>query len=147
MSTDEIPEVTAYFEAVNAPAPHIQHMQACLDAQQRYTAWIAKWPNACKKCGATGWLHDPGVYRYADGSGDPPSTDMCDGCLASEPVPMPVQGWAAVSCPRCGKAGIALNDVEDLQPDEAIECSCCGWAGGAGADDHMPVVECYCWEN
>ena len=37
MSTDEIPEVTAYFEAVNAPAPPIQHTQACLEQQQRYS--------------------------------------------------------------------------------------------------------------
>jgi hypothetical protein len=28
----------------------------------------------------------------------------------------------------------------------AIECPHCGWAGGAGADDHMPEVDCHCWE-
>lgn len=116
----------------------IMHTADCLAQQKRYEDWIARWPNACKKCSATGIIHDPGVYRYPDGSGDPPSDDPCEQCTAKINPEQPDDECCAY-CPRCATFGL------DITTDESA-CATCGWAWGRGADDYMPEVECCCYE-
>ncbi len=140
-----------YDEAGSVPAPTpMVHTPACLEQQRRYTDWIAQWPNACKKCGATGLIYDPGVWRRADGSGDPPSTELCATCIGGEATPFTEGTPAALlKCPRCGEHHIYVTDIEDV-PDE-VRCSYCGWAWTLGAnvnpDWYMPEVDCSCWES
>jgi ribosomal protein S27E len=113
-----------------------RHTLDCRHQQLRYSAWIAQWPLSCRKCGATGWLHDAGDRET------PPNDEFCDKCLGKQnPAPFCEEDEHSY-CPRCGEYGIEVGD----DPCEAIECPHCGWAGGAGADDHMPEVDCHCWE-
>lgn len=129
---------------------HINHTPECQTRFLAWTEWNTRWPNACKTCNATGWIHDPGVYRYPDGSGDPPSTDLCTECVGKE-VPQfvkkvlhlahPNAEWGC--CPRCACALDVTDFINDFSA--AVECPHCGWAGGAGAEDRMPEVDCDCW--
>jgi hypothetical protein len=104
-------------------------------------AWEQWWPNYCRKCGAVGGFHNPGVYRYPDGSGEPPSFDECE-CIDEG------------RCPRCGMDWkIPLDISEELAPDvdtiwldtflfeKSYPCPCCGWNWGNGDYDcHPPEV-------
>jgi hypothetical protein len=102
-------------------------------------AWENKWPNYCRNCGAAGGFYNPGVYRYPDGSGEPPSFDECPNCVDES------------RCPRCGMDWkVPLDILEELASDtdtiwldtflfeESYPCPCCGWAWGEKEDDIRP---------
>lgn len=90
-----------------------------LDAQ---VAYDREWPHACQGCGGAGLLYDPGVWRYPDGSGQPPSWEVCDSCLA------------VGRCPRCSAESFADEDLWDLigGPEEVPTCAACGWSARQG---------------
>lgn len=118
----------------------MNHTNECDTRWNVQLAWVQRWPDFCRKCRARGSIYNPGVYRYADGSGDPPSDELCHECLGkSRHLDV---AWG--HCPRCGKYGIY---VADLGVTDAIECPSRGWANGAGADDHLPEMDCTCEED
>ncbi len=67
----------------------IIHTLLCLEMKADEQAWLTKWPHYHAACYGAGVHHDPGVWRYPDGSGQPPSDDPCT-CTDSG------------VCPRCG---------------------------------------------
>ena len=103
-----------------------------------------------------GGHHDPGVYRYPDGSGEPPSFDSCANCID------------AACCPRCGMDWMTPIEAEDwdgesvyvgniaiyqyavddqvplhlwvdvLEADYPLPCPCCGWNWAKNDDDVIP---------
>jgi hypothetical protein len=105
---------------------HTPECQAGMARAEEVRAdWVAQWPNYCRECGGEGLHHYPGVYRYPDGSGEPPSTDPCEGCVC--------QG----KCSRCGAEGLDPETAEG-------PCKTCGW----NYDDAIPAAwECGCWED
>lgn len=96
----------------------IEHTRACAEqtAEEFFTAmelhaaqraYDAAYPSSCRACNGEGAFYFPGVYMYRDGSGEPPSTDICEDCVGKG------------RCPRCG----AQHD-EDWEGDV---CATCGW--------------------
>ena len=107
------------------------------------TSWKQRWPKYCRSCGGLGGHHDPGVYRYPDGSGEPPSFDECE-CIDEG------------RCPRCGMDwNILLSSIDDpfytltstaegyhlveFLADNEWPCPCCGWSWGLNSEDVCPL--------
>lgn len=104
----------------------MEHSEVCLEAQKAQSDWLELWPDSCASCAATGYLYDPGVRYYADGSGQPPSYDPCE-CLSD------------LRCPRC-----AEEDMEEID-DGMYHCTKCGW--DERSPDTFPEVDCWCHEK
>lgn len=88
----------------------------CRTLAEAIKAYEAQYPQYCRPCGGTGMLYDPGVYRYPDGSGEPPSVDICDGCLG------------VGTCPRCG----AEKVFGEYHGEDSDTCPKCGWKASDG---------------
>lgn len=115
----------------------MNHSEYCKSRVKARAEYIELWPNACTHCNATGVVYDPGVYRYADGSGEPPSTEPCDHCSGREHKSA-LDDNDFCCCPRC--AG-AINVTGD-----GLKCDGCGF--DSSNDSHfMPEHDCWCWEN
>lgn len=80
-------------------------------------AWLAQWPDYCRKCDGYGRHSYTEMHGFGYGSGEELS-DPCPECVER------------MKCPRCGQAGLQ----EDAEPDGAGigPCSCCGWNDDAG---------------
>lgn len=107
-----------------------EHSDRCLAAWRERClarkAWIDRFPNYCRHCGANGG-HGHSFDPDGSGMGRLEDWDVCTECLEKG------------LCPRCGGA------FEQLSEDDA--CPHCGWKEDPDADPLPPQYECYCWEE
>ena len=106
----------------------MNHSEQCLEAQEKQRLYVEQWPDYCASCAATGYLYDPGVRYYADGSGQPPSYDPCE-CLSD------------LRCPRCAK-----EDLTEIN-DGVYRCDGCGWDELNPELYQFPEIDCWCHEK
>ena len=117
----------------------MKHTEECEARYKAHVEWCDRWPKACVGCLAHGYIEYPGVYRFSDGSGEPPSTDLCNECTGNSADGEADGVYVAIGhCPRCGNGNLRV-DVD------TIPCPDCGWNWGHGSDDYMPDVDCQCW--
>lgn len=107
--------------------PSIIHSSDCRKAHKAALDWMARWPNACKDCGAAG---EVSWYEDVVGDGGPRMQmgDLCGTCLGN------------LKCPRCSGA---IPDFEE----EPVACETCGWKYNAHEEfsaPYDPQSEPYC---
>lgn len=87
-----------------------QHTPECLAVQKQRAAWLAKWPNYCRKCEGDGGFCTPSNY-YEPGDYAP--------CECTE---MGI-------CPRCGQPDLDAESCDG-------PCANCGW----NYNDSLPAA-------
>jgi hypothetical protein len=98
----------------------LTHSLNCVHVQEAFAEYIRLYPNACRKCNATGEIS----YPYT--RDDPGGADPCAFCIEE------------YRCPRC--------HVDHGPHWRGEICKSCGWSFGR-EQDWMPVNECICsWE-
>lgn len=117
-------------------AEGIEHDLACRNQLMAVELYDEKYPDYCRSCNGAGYHHDPGVWMYADGSGEPPSDEPCV-CVEAGRCPrcgvetaiMEVADWGAYAvCIECGFDERKLFRVEGFEgedyarPDDTCEC-------------------------
>ena len=148
---------------------YVLHYRRCADGvlgmAQARKEWLAKWPNYCTACDATGVLLTPGAsVPYGIGTARlPDDAEPCESCI------FPTT-YGSLKCPRCGediydKIVETHNVPEGNQHflftlygyrdgiveswiEEAGKCPECGWNHGEAGDDFFPGYGdgCICHE-
>lgn len=102
----------------------------------RYAEYEAAWPNACRKCDASGWLEsfDSVPMPFGPGNCSMPTGEPCDCILQAEPLP------DLGVCPRCRHVQSVSSDAF---ADGCLPCEACGWKWGERNGDVRPLFECW----
>jgi hypothetical protein len=117
---------------------HAPECQARLDARKaEIAAWIAAWPNHCKRCGGWGGFastYDPSPSGVTLGHGVMHDFDTCPDCIDKG------------LCPRCGKELTIGPNVRAHPGLESITtlCPACRWQDNETLGCPEPP-ECFCW--
>ena len=146
---------------------YVLHYRRCaggvLEMAQARKEWLAKWPDYCTACDATGVLLTPGAsVPYGMGTARlPDDAEPCQHCIVTPDI-------LKMKCPRCGKEiyeqvvfGHRVPEKDDwlvsmYDQDGIVEswleragaCPECGWNHGEAGDDFFPGYGdgCICHE-
>ena len=111
------------------------HTDACIkrmqDALVRYQAWVAQWPDYCKKCDGDGF------QRWTENQ-----SPIGSGYYWPEPFSEPCACLEQDQCPRCQRA---MDIEEDWEWDNEVTCPHCGWrSGDPDMCPEIPEDPCRC---
>lgn len=111
-----------------------EHTDRCKVHKAKFDAWVAKWPDYCRECNATG------EFQWQENQ-----APLGSGCVWLEDLSEPCECWTSVENPRCPRCGATGDQLEYYEDEEEMTCNFCGW-NSEKARDVEPDMVCSEWQ-